>query len=266
MAEGEGTQLINSWFANVITPERLRSVLQAWSDATNCSTKPIWLEKESVDDNERAARLVNEPEGWRIIIEVEASLSDYSLVHECVHVILNEEGYPWGWFEHDYWLFDSTENYKGVLGAIANSLHHPEVYRRMQHVYDLDMKPYFQRVREQAIDSINSWGTSQGRPPMYTQFDIVAVLFHYFESALGPVCERYKESFRREDAVCRRIQKRTEGLHLADRGDVKKLAEAMREELARFCEEFKGYDPDRMELYAALWRGMRIDRRSAFPP
>lgn len=82
------------------------------------------------------------------------TLPEHMAVHEIVHAILREEGHP------DY-RFDESKitrrsQYQGKLTDQLTHLHnkfqHPEVYRRMAAVYDLEMEQYLAYVARQFSD------------------------------------------------------------------------------------------------------------------
>lgn len=70
----------------------------------------------------------------------------HTAVHECLHIILNEEAYPWPLLP----LSLPIEGRRDLVGMLCSSWHHPEIYRRMQALYGLDMTDYWKRHDEAA--------------------------------------------------------------------------------------------------------------------
>jgi hypothetical protein len=269
-----GERTLTHWYTHIrqIPSQRLQNIIRAFHDASDRSSRPVELAaKPDDDDSPYDARLVTKPARRCIIIRVGANLSEYSVVHECLHVIVSEEGYPWGWFEYSPDLFPSDEFYRGVLGAISNTLHHALIYHRMGTCYGLEMEPYWKREIDKGIATINGWKPAPpppGQPwpsrrPVRKQFDIVSILFNYLVPELQPVCERYKV-FPWEHMVCEKLASAAAGLNLADKNDVARLARLMGDELAKYCKD-NVRDHPLMPEYEKLWLNMAVGSLDQFP-
>lgn len=109
-------------------------------------------------------------------------LPEQMVVHELLHIVLVEEGYP------DI-AFDETkapknaphrQYFEGFYDDLVNKLQHPEIYRRMEEEYGQDMPPYRAHVTDgliaQAFDPSNQFLSF----PLGKQTAIVEIIDHLY--------------------------------------------------------------------------------------
>lgn len=144
--------------------EKAESVLKNQSDEREIIVKDI---KEFPDPDYRHYSAVSRIEKEMIEIyinfEYPFEIQEESYVHELLHLILKNEGYPIIFFTEDDFLKIPEEN-RGVfieLGVnFQTSIEHPEIYSRYLQFFDLNIDVVFQfKIHQQ----IQNWKSKKSR-------------------------------------------------------------------------------------------------------
>lgn len=94
----------------------------------------------------------------RFRIYLSNEYSEAILIHEILHIILRYEGFPVVGFDKtcaERRLPQPVRNCLPVLaGRLASTVDHPEIHRRMENDYDLDMDRYYRIHAERETDKI----------------------------------------------------------------------------------------------------------------
>ncbi|MDB5334587.1 MAG: hypothetical protein JWN70_206 [Planctomycetaceae bacterium] len=239
------------WWRKPVPIRERYAPIKAFICATKMSSKPVWLrEKPPEVQQSTSASVTHYCDFHDIRITVLAELSHYSVVHECIHVIIVEEKLPIGWVVHVPGLFESPNHHRMFIGALSNSLHHPAIYSRMETEFRLPMRRYWSRVIADGIQTIDHWYQSPAGPEK-KQFDIIAVLFAYLVPELRDICQAYGARYPIEHACCERIRLDVDGVNLNVSEGVHRAIEAISTHLAGYCESYGLFD------HAQLWRDLR---------
>src|SRR5690348_9747984 len=81
--------------------------------------------------NGALAELKPGEEDYEITVDSTSPLAEHGLLHELIHAILFEEGYP------------CIETGYSNSADLTNAIQHPEVFPRMHDEFGLDMHPYY---------------------------------------------------------------------------------------------------------------------------
>ncbi len=85
-------------------------------------------------------------------------------IHEVLHHILRFEGYPEAQVNWDFVNSNFTPKYQPILKKIqanfSSVIAHPEIYKRMKNVYELDMSPYFDSLVRNKKSRFNKMPTN----------------------------------------------------------------------------------------------------------
>jgi hypothetical protein len=180
-----------------------RTALIATVHANRRTSRPVIFRRKGRQDHpDWPAYIVTLDFGYVIFVDPVRDGSPYSTVHEVLHLLLTEEGYPWPSLPENALAPDPEERLLW-LGGLANALHHPEIYRRMEEVYRLPMEGYWVRIRQQAIERIKSWAAADLAPG-----DRLTVILFTFSWAFLPeavsaeVMGTLGHNFFDEQAVC----------------------------------------------------------------
>jgi hypothetical protein len=117
-----------------------------------------------------------------IVVEKGPQADSHSIVHELIHAILMAEGYHWIRGNLDHFL----------MSALSNELQHPEVFRRMEEEYKLDMAPYWEGWPAKLQHGLEGMRRERSNPQWwFTQFPRIVPWF-WFQRVSGPFLEEYR--------------------------------------------------------------------------
>ncbi len=123
-------------------------------------------------------------------------LSEQMAVHELLHVILVEEGYPDIKFDEAKAPANAPnrESFERMYDGLVNKFQHPEIYRRMKEVYGQDMPPYRAYVATGLVNEL-TFDTSTGilSFPLGRQSAIADIIEHLY---LQPESQIYLDRYR----------------------------------------------------------------------
>ncbi len=144
---------------------------QALSRLAELTSKPVSLERLAPLD-----LAVLHPCGDEHVIKLDpfSTLAEHGLMHELIHAILFEEGYP---------CVDTGCRHSADL---TNGLQHPEVFRRMREEYGLDMAPYFSTHWRDDIQRSLDWMHSlptKDRDNLITYNIVNQFVWHYIDGS-----------------------------------------------------------------------------------
>jgi hypothetical protein len=121
-----------------------------------------------------------------VFIDRSAPLVAHSLVHELLHGIVMEEGY------HQL----TSRFYKDVHPILQNEFQHPEIFRRMEKVFDLDMVPYWSYWDAELRDEVALMKSDTANPYFeHIHFPRLFTWFFFSNKASGLALREYR-SFR----------------------------------------------------------------------
>lgn len=237
-------------------------MMRAFSEACDTSSLPVWLTRKGANAKQPyEAYLTSKTDHYCITINPDNDYSDFSVTHECFHVTMNEEGFPWGWLRYDDAVFENNLQHMNLIGAISNSLHHPEIYRRMSELYGPDMSLYWERERGRYSPMIDGWHEEEinkGLKPERKALGIIFVFYTFLVPELSQLAKQYKTWFPEEAAVCEKIRDNSTPLDTASKEGIERMVKSFQQQLTDY---FTNKLP---QPFAELWSKMKVGPLSAF--
>lgn len=163
--------------------------------------------------------------GIHIFIEVGSPRTGHSLVHEILHEILIAERYCQITGIRD----------EDVRDILSNDMQHPEIFRRMEEVYHLEMDIYWEHWRKemrQAVDRIKKKAADRDWwlvhfPRIYTWF---------FQKVSEPYLEEYAQCCQVLHEAAQKAAEETASIGFSTAEKHRRSIELFRHHWERFCE------------------------------
>ncbi len=219
-------------------PERI-ALRAAW-DANSKTTRPVFFRKKDPQDQPAYPAYIRTlPFGYIIYVNPALPRSAHSTVHEVLHLLLTEEGYPWPVLPANALAPDPGER-KNWLSGFSNALHHPEIYRRMEHEYHLPMHDYWPTHGQQAIDMIAAWAADDIAPGDRVTAILFAFSWYFVPAqAAALVQAAFAEGFPDEHGVCQRIRARAaeQNLSIHEPAGMQEIGMIVRDECREYAND-----------------------------
>jgi hypothetical protein len=157
--------------------------------------------------------IVDETQG-EIIIYLSGQCPEQTLVHEVLHKVLDYEGFPNAWIEPGLAGRLPAEMLRvlpNLQSTLTSTAQHPEVFRRMEEEYDLELDSYHGIQAGQKLRRLERLRDKQD-PWLYhfmRQEDILMGLDYFLWGAHGErVLELFREAFPEACESCVRLHEK----------------------------------------------------------
>lgn len=125
---------------------RSRPVAEAHGHLLALADRPVYLHNRSIAPGVRKSFRTSWSGGIHIFIDLESPTRDHTFVHELLHEILIAERYVE--------IANIPKELRDLREVLTNEMQHPEIFRRMEEVYKLDMEAYWADWREEMEQAV----------------------------------------------------------------------------------------------------------------
>lgn len=199
----------------------------AYNDLIKLADRPVTLHDRALVPKVPQSFRIAWSGGIHIFLDVTSPRSNHSLVHELLHEILTAEKYCI--------ISKVPPVISNVNNTLSNEMQHPEIFRRMADIYQLEMDSYWDHWHKEMRREVDTM-KDQAIEPDYWLGHFPRLYTWFFQEVSSQYLAEYAAKYPRVYSAVEAAAKETAGVGFRTARKHRRCMEIFRQHWLRFCE------------------------------